>query len=95
MADRPRTSTIRFLRTAVSPDVQADLALGLPGPRIWRPDDLARFLGVSRSWVYRRTEQNAEDPIPRIRGVGRLRFDTQSGDFQQWMRRQLDSVDTD
>ena len=68
-------------------------ALELPGPRIWQPADLARFLGVSRSWIYKRTEASAEDPIPRVRGVGRLRFDTQSLNFLEWMRRQLGDVD--
>ena len=67
--------------------------LGLPGPRIWKPKHLADFLGVSAHWVYKRTETNAEDPIPRIPGVGRLSFDTHSQAFQEWIRRQLGCVD--
>lgn len=61
--------------------------LDLPAPRIWKPRHLADFLGVSVSWVYKRTESAAEDPIPRVGGVGRLRFDTHALAFQQWMRR--------
>ena len=75
---------------------KAELKLDLPIPRIWTPKHLAEFLGVSISWVYKRTEASAEDPIPRIAGVGRLRFDTQAPAFQAWLRRQgvgLDRVD--
>ena len=63
--------------------------LSLPGPRIWTPKQLAELLQVSVSWVYKRTESSAEDPIPRVAGVGRLRFDTHSPKFQSWMRRQI------
>lgn len=62
--------------------------LDLPGPRIWGPKHLADFLGVSVSWVYKRTASEAEDPIPRVKGVGRLRFDTHAPAFQAWLRRQ-------
>ena len=65
--------------------------LDLPGPRIWSPQDLANFLGMSIHWVRKRTESKAEDPIPRVAGVGRLRFDTHSPAFQQWPRRLLSS----
>jgi hypothetical protein len=68
--------------------------LNLPEPRIWKPKHLADFLGLSVHWVYKRTEGNAEDPIPRIPGVGRLSFDTHSPSFQQWISRQLGYVDT-
>ncbi|HWN98692.1 MAG TPA: hypothetical protein VNS63_05415 [Blastocatellia bacterium] len=75
---------------------RAELAstLNLPAPRIWTPTHLAEFLGVSIHWVYKRTEASAEDPAPRVAGVGRLRFDTHSPKFQSWMRRQLGYVDT-
>jgi hypothetical protein len=43
-------------------------SLDLPGPRIWTPKHLAEFLGVSVSWVYKRTQNDAEDPIPRVLG---------------------------
>jgi hypothetical protein len=67
--------------------------LNLPEPRIWKAKHLAEFMGVSISWVYKRTEAGAEDPIPRIPGVGRLSFDTHSTAFQDWIARQLGYVD--
>jgi hypothetical protein len=79
------------------PEEKRDPARGpldLPEPRIWEPKDLAQFLAVSVHWVYKRTERNAKDPIPRIPGVGRLRFDTYSVPFQQWLLRHLGYVDT-
>jgi hypothetical protein len=60
----------------------------LPPPRMWGPKELARFIRVSVHWVYKRTEREADDPIPRVHGVGRLRFDTHSPAFQAWLRRQ-------
>jgi hypothetical protein len=71
----------------------AELDLHLPEPRIWAPENLAKFLGISIYWVYQRTKEKAIDPVPRVPGVGRLRFDTESPDFQRWMRRQLGYVD--
>ncbi|MCI0485778.1 MAG: hypothetical protein L0229_04170 [Blastocatellia bacterium] len=76
------------------PDHKSDNAPGLdlPGPRIWKPKDLAEFLGVSVDWVYRRTGPSAEDPIPRA-NMRLVRFDTHSIAFQDWMRHQLGQVD--
>jgi hypothetical protein len=71
------------------PNQSSKPALNLPEPRVWSPQHLANFLGVSIHWVYKRCQAKAEDPIPRIAGVGRLRFDTASQLFQDWMRRQL------
>jgi hypothetical protein len=64
-------------------------ALNLPEPRVWTPKHLAEFLSMSVSWVRERARPKAEDPIPRIAGLSRLRFDTASPHFQDWMRRQL------
>lgn len=72
---------------------RAQMIFDLPEPRIWKPKHLAEFLGVSVHWVYKRTEAAAEDPIPRIPGVGRLSFDTYSAAFQKWIGRQLGCVD--
>lgn len=69
----------------------------LPGPRIWGPADLATFFGFSVHWVYKITKKNASDPPPRCVGLGRLRFDTQSRAFQEWIMRQLgacNAIDT-
>jgi predicted DNA-binding transcriptional regulator AlpA len=61
----------------------------LPGPRIWGPAELAEFFGFSIHWVYKITKKKATDPPPRCRGLGRLRFDTQSREFQEWIARQI------
>jgi hypothetical protein len=67
-------------------------ALNLPGPRVWGPQHLADFLGLSVHWVYKRCETKAENPIPRIPNVGRIRFDTENPKFRDWMRKQLGLV---
>ena len=67
--------------------------LKLPPPRIWTMQNLMDFLGVSVSWVYKRTMANAEDPIPRIIGVKQLKFDTANPLFRDWMRRRLGYID--
>jgi hypothetical protein len=75
------------------PNQNTKPGLNLPEPRVWSPKHLADFLGVSIHWVYKRTMEDAEDAIPRVPGIGRLRFDTNSPRFQDWMRRQLGYVD--
>jgi hypothetical protein len=85
------TATSNILKM---PKIQsAKAALNLPEPRVWTPQHLSKFLSVSVSWIYKRTAEDAEDPIPRVKGVGRLRFDTANPLFQDWMRRQLGYVD--
>lgn len=63
--------------------------LQLPGPRIWGPVRLARFVGFSIHWVYKRTRAGAFDPPPRCPGLNRLRFDTESEEFREWLQRQI------
>lgn len=63
--------------------------LDLPGPRIWKPEDLAKFFGMSLSWVRKQTEKKCPDPIPRIKGTRLLRFDTANPKFQEWIQRRL------
>jgi hypothetical protein len=87
--------TIAFPNKRNNTDEHVTSLLDLPAPRVWKPKHLANFLGVSVYWVYKRTEAAAEDPIPRIPGVGRLSFDTHSPAFQAWMQRQLGYVDLD
>jgi hypothetical protein len=79
--------------SVTSDNHSAGPAPNLPEPRIWTRKHLMDFLGVSVSWVYKRTMANAEEPIPRVVGVGRLKFDTASPQFQGWMRRQLGYID--
>jgi excisionase family DNA binding protein len=43
------------------------------GDALWDANDVARFLRVSRSWVYHRAEAG---PLPHVRVGGLLRFDT-------------------
>lgn len=69
-------------------------SLQLPGPRIWTAKDLADFFGMTVFWVYKRTKEKAGDPPPRCPGIGRLRFDTHSEAFRQWMSRQLGWIET-
>jgi|GEM_PF-1427547 len=85
---------VTSFEVAQATSVEQASTLNLPAPRIWKPEHLAEFLSVSTSWIYKRTETSAADPIPRVAGVGRLRFDTHSASFQAWMRRQLGYVDT-
>jgi hypothetical protein len=61
----------------------------LPEPRIWKPEHVADFFGFSVHWVYKQTRKDSPDPPPRCQSFRRLRFDTQSPDFQAWILRQL------
>ena len=36
-----------------------------------------QLLNVSPSWVYKRTKKGASDPLPVVRCIGRLRFDSE------------------
>ncbi len=60
--------------------------------RIWGPDELAKHFGFSVHWVYKITKKTSIDPPPRCTGLGRLRFDTESKEFQEWLTRQTNSV---
>lgn len=64
---------------------------------IWTPKDLADYLSLSLAWVYERTRPGAVDPIPRCPGITRIRFNTRSRVFQDWLARQIggDFVDSD
>lgn len=39
---------------------------------LWKSEDVAKYLGVSRSWVYHAVERGA---LPHLRPAGLLRFD--------------------
>ncbi len=54
--------------------------------RLWNVDDLAAFLGVSRSWIYDRTRREGPEVIPHFKMGKYLRFDPESGAFQDWLR---------
>ena len=72
-----------------SPSAMALPPLDLPPPRIWKLSHLAAFLGVSKSYLYKKSMSSSDNPIPRIAGYGRLAFDTQSPLFQAWLRSYL------
>ena len=59
---------------------------------IWTAQQLAAFLGLSVGWVYRRSGRSSSDPIPRCPGVGVLRFNTKSPEFQRWLQRQVGMI---
>lgn len=63
----------------------------LPEPRIWTPKHLADFCGFSIHWVYKKTQSDCTDPIPRCKGMRQIRFDTYDPKFQMWLSRQLDA----
>jgi excisionase family DNA binding protein len=59
-----------FERRARTPSL--DRAPAVSGERLWDANDVARYLKVSRSWVYHRAEAGLL-PLRRIGGL--LRFD--------------------
>lgn len=59
---------------------------------IWSAKDLAAYLGVSMSWIYKNTQREAEDPIPRCPGMKRLRFNLADPEFQAWLERRVGVV---
>lgn len=71
-------------------DERQQMSITLPSPRIWKPKDLADFLGFSVHWVYKQTKAGADDPPPRCKGLSRIRFDSGDPLFQAWLSRQLE-----
>lgn len=63
----------------------------LPGPRIWTAQHLADFCGFGIHWVYKYTRSECNDPIPRIKSMRHIRFDTYDPKFQSWLARQLEA----
>jgi excisionase family DNA binding protein len=53
----------------------ADEARNDREPRLWTVADVARYLGCSRSWVYRETGAGR---LPGLRIGGRVRFDPEA-----------------
>lgn len=50
--------------------------------RYWDVDEFAEFLGVSRHWVYKRTQSNGPETIPHSKFGKFLRFDPQSQSYR-------------
>src|SRR5205085_9248570 len=55
--------------------------------RYWDIDEFAEFLGVSRHWVYKRTQSNGPETIPHSKFGKFLRFDPQSAELQEWLEK--------
>lgn len=72
--------TTPFVRTAPGPQPVARTTTRPPAPvqtgsgadTLWDTNDVARYLKVSRSWVYHRAEAGL---MPHLRVGGLLRFD--------------------
>jgi hypothetical protein len=61
--------------------------IGPAGPKLWKPQDLADYLGVPVGWIYDRTRALGPESIPHIKLGKYLRFDPQSPAFQEWLER--------
>ena len=58
--------------TATTGDERSPSATAVDDYRLWDANDVARFIGASRSWVYHQAEAGR---LPCIRLLGFLRFD--------------------
>ena len=57
--------------------------------KLWDVDDLADYLKVNPSWVYKRTSKKGKGSIPHIKMGPRLvRFDPDSQAFKDWLKTQ-------
>jgi hypothetical protein len=63
------------------------------GKQLLDPPDLAAILGVEVTWIYTRTHSKAKDPIPRCKGIGRLKFNPRAEDFKEWLARNFGPLD--
>jgi hypothetical protein len=57
---------------------------------LWKPQQLAEFLGVPISFIYDRTCRGASDPIPRLKIGKYIRFDPDA--VRDWLERHCDSL---
>jgi hypothetical protein len=53
--------------------------------KLWCPEDLADYLSVPVTWIYKRTRRNGPELIPHIKLGKYVRFDQESIEFQQWL----------
>ena len=58
---------------------------GKAKPKLWTPEDLASYLGMQISWIYKRTRKNGPETIPHIKLGKYVRFDPESAVFQKWL----------
>jgi len=50
---------------------------------LWSVEDVAGYLGVPTSAVYKMTARGSTNPIPHLKIGGRLRF--RQGDIDEWL----------
>ena len=76
MDNAPPVSDEDTTRVFVLPGTDAREPRSRAGGRsgLWRPEDVARFLQVSRSWVYQKSESGLL-PVIRMPGSSLLRFE--------------------
>jgi hypothetical protein len=55
-------------------------------PKLWTPTMLAEHLGVSRKWIYHRTQAKGPERIPHLKMGKLLRFDPDAEDFKRWLQ---------
>jgi hypothetical protein len=78
-------------QVTIAPEEIPERFRELPSPRIWTPKNLADFCGFSVHWVYKKTQSDCSDPVPRCKGMRQIRFDTKDPKFQEWLARQLEA----
>lgn len=71
--------------------IRSDLPVGRASQtcyltRFWDVQQLAGYLGVSKTWIYERTRRNGPELIPHFRLGKYLRFDPNSKGFQDWLK---------
>jgi hypothetical protein len=54
-------------------------------PKLWTPIMLADHLGVSKKWIYHRTQNKGPEHIPHLKMGKLLRFDPDSDAFKRWL----------
>lgn len=55
--------------------------------KLWKIEELAEYLGVPRTWIYDRTQENFTERIPHYKLGKYVRFDPESREFQEWLKR--------
>ncbi len=51
--------------------------------RLWQLDDVAMYLGIPTSSVYKMTSARSKNPIPHVKLGGRLRF--RKHEIEEWL----------
>jgi len=54
--------------------------------KFWGVQELAEFLGVSKTWIYDRTREHGPDVIPHFKLGKYNRFNPESPAFLEWLK---------